>query len=212
MTKAMIALPLTIGVLTTCGCGGARYGANLRVQPSSAAATVDGAGNSAAHVSSPGGYLKNDGDKDADDSSGNKGGVNDDKALLATYGGPAHPSDRRAITTVVKSYYASAVREDGATACRLLSSNLVSGLVESQSELSQDELATCPAALRLLFKRQHGQLIADEIPAMSVTAVNVKANVGLVTLGFRALPEAEILVSRERHAWKIDALLDSEMP
>jgi len=46
---------------------------------------------------------------------------------------------------------------------------------------------------------------------MVVISVHAKGNLGLAVLGFRRVPESEILVEREGSSWKIDALFDSEM-
>jgi hypothetical protein len=41
--------------------------------------------------------------------------------------------------------------------------------------------------------------------------VRVKGSRGLALLGFRATPERQIPLRRERGAWKVEALLDREL-
>lgn len=161
----------------------------------------------------PGGYLKADGDGDNDDDNGHqkKGTVNDDVTLLSYYGGTAPPADRQAITAVIKRYYAAAVAEDGMTACSLLHSSVALALAKGQSQATQAGKAACAAALAPLLKQQHKYLVAIEVPTMVVPVVHAKGDLGLAVLGFRSQPEGEILVEREGRAWKLGALLDSEL-
>jgi hypothetical protein len=158
-----------------------------------------------------GGYLKEDGDKDGDDHGRPVRGENDDLTLFAAYGRRASSADARAITALVKRYYAASATEDSATACSLLSSSLITGVVTEQSQTGQGAGKTCPASIAPLLKQQHQQLVADDVATMVVTSVHVKGDLGLAALGFRTMPEAEIVVEREGQAWRIDALFDSNM-
>ena len=45
-----------------------------------------------------------------------------------------------------------------------------------------------------------------------MTGAHVNGAAALVTLGFRTVPEREIILQREGGAWKIDALFDSPLP
>jgi hypothetical protein len=47
---------------------------------------------------------------------------------------------------------------------------------------------------------------------MKVVEERVKGALGLAVLGFRTTPESEIIVERERRAWKIAALFGTYMP
>lgn len=180
-------------------CGGASKDTSSTSRSSSAATVT------------PGGYLRNDGDKDPDDKDPtDKDPGLDDSALLAIYGGETSRAEMRAVTSVVKLYFAAATAEDGTQACPLLAAGLAAELSTSQSTQSVDK--ACAAPLSLLFKQQHQSLLADDAATMVVTAVHVKGDLGLAVLGFQSVPEAEILLQREGHVWKIDALFDSEMP
>jgi hypothetical protein len=166
--------------------------------------------SSASQVSPAGGYLKDDGDKDFDDVSSYHGHPeNDDRSILAPYGSRTSPADTSAVTTLVKRYYVAAAAGDGAQACSLLSSSLATGLALGGS--TQSTVSECAAPMSQLFKQQHQRLVAQEVATMVVVGVHVKGNTGLAVLGFKKMPESEITVVREDHAWKIDALFESDM-
>jgi hypothetical protein len=211
--RSLLAL-FAVGLLSVClaACGGTSKGAGSASHASSNAAATGSTPLTTSSTTPPGSYFKNDGDKDGDDEDrGGKSADNDDRALLAAYGNEAGQADKRAVTTVVKGYYAAAAAGDGAKACSLLATSLAMGLAEGQSQSVQSGGKTCAAAVSLLFKQQHQQLAADDVATMVVTGMHVKGNLGLAVLGFKTMPEGEILVEREDRAWKIDALFDSDM-
>jgi hypothetical protein len=207
--RATFAL-LTAAILGLCSCGGAdnpvgsspTASSNTTAAHSAAAATTQ-------RAMSPEGYLKYDNDIDPDYY--RKGPSNDDQSELTAAGRGASRADRRAIAAIVKSYYTAAADEDGAKGCSLLHSSLATVLAEAQGRPTSGG-GTCAASLSLLFRRQHQHLAADDAKTMVVTGVHVKDNVGLATLGFRTMPETEIVLEREGSAWKIDALYDSPLP
>lgn len=156
--------------------------------------------------------TKTDADKD-NDASGFADEKNNDSVL--DFGHAADSSDQREITSLIKRYYAAAVTENGAKACSLLYSTIEESVPEDYgiSPPSQPYLrgTTCPAVLTLLFKHYHPQLLL-EYPKLEVARVRMIEHHGLVILRFGKLPEREIPVGREGHTWKLDALLDNEMP
>lgn len=170
-----------------------------------------GAANSGA--ASAGRYLKNDGDRDIDDENKNDESFeNDDRSLLASYGSKAKSADAREVASVVKSYYAAAATSDGTKACELLSVSIGAGLAASQGPSTANEGRRCASGAADLFKEQHQRLVRDNVTTMMVTSVRVKGDLGLAVLGFKTVPEGEILVQREGRAWRIADLLDSQMP
>jgi hypothetical protein len=161
----------------------------------------------------PGHYLKNDGDEDYDDAPNYRHGNRDARIFLTTYGHLASPAETRAVRKLIRNYYTAAAAGDGASDCALLDTALATGLVPEQSGSSNAGAHnTCATAMSQLLAQQHQRLVADDIPSMIVPAVYLKGNFGLAVLGFRRTPESEIVITREGHAWKIDALFDSEMP
>ncbi|MGH2911044.1 MAG: hypothetical protein ACRDJ3_01065 [Solirubrobacteraceae bacterium] len=168
-------------------------------------------------VTPPGGYLKRDGDGSYDDKGGNPYYAHhrdDDEIFLATYGREADRVDKRTITAMVKRYYAAAVAGEGAKACALLLPSLVKATVEVHGQVVNGSAAydsACAPIMTSMFKRQHQELLADEVATMRVLDVHVKRNMGVVVLGFRRVPERVILIAREGTNWMIDGLLDGEM-
>jgi hypothetical protein len=207
---ALLAAAL-LGVGTT-GCGDAGNAGSTSQPPSDTIAAASDSSGAVSSATSPGGYSKKDGDKDNDDNlRGNKSAENDDAALLHSYGGDVAQVVRQEVTALVRRYYTAALAADGVRACSLLSASLAGGVAEEPAQPSATT-NSCASTVAALFRQQHTQLAADDVPTMGVTEVRAKGNLGLAVLGFRRLPEGEILIAREGGAWKIDSLLDSEMP
>lgn len=72
-------------------------------------------------------------------------------------------------------------------------------------------LALLATALVLLFRHSHSLLTA-ELLKLEVSRVRLVGHRGFAILSFGAMPERQIPVGREGHTWKIQALLDSELP
>jgi hypothetical protein len=127
------------------------------------------------------------------------------------WGRAASAADRRAVTSVVKSYYAAAAAGDAVRACSLMYSIFAEEIPEEYGESPPGPPGlhgtTCAAVLAKLFKQQHRRLVAD-LATLEVTRVRLKGRRGLAILHFRTAAHREIPVHRERRAWKIDALLD----
>jgi hypothetical protein len=153
-----------------------------------------------------------DGDHDND-----TGAVGDDtnNNSVLDFGHAAGTSDKQTITALLKRYYAAAAAEDGARACSMLYSTLAEAVPEDygQSPPGQPYMrgTTCPAVMTLLFKHFHPQ-ITLELPRLDVARVRLIEHHGLAVLHFGAMPERKIAVAREGHTWKVEALLDGEVP
>jgi hypothetical protein len=208
--KAMALLAmfaLTGGMLA---CGGTKDDPASGARASSNAATTSGGGGGnpsgvSASTEAPGSYLESDGDSDHDEHE--KGLTSDDKTGILVRGHRASRADTRAIATAVKSYYVAATRGDVTRGCSLLASSLATAIAEGEGQP-----ATCAAALSGLFKQLHERLAAEDFTTMVVTGAYVDGTAGLATLGFRTMPESEIVVQRQGHTWKIDGLSDSTIP
>jgi hypothetical protein len=129
-------------------------------------------------------------------------------------GHPADATDRRAITTLIKRYYAAALAENGAKVCSLLYSTLAEAVPEDYSGEPgvpyMHGAKTCAEAMTLFFKHFHPQLAA-EVPKLKVALIHLQEHQGAVQLSFGTLPERETTVSREGHTWKMTTLLDKEL-
>lgn len=139
--------------------------------------------------------------------------TNNNSAL--NFGQAADATDTHTITALLKRYYAAAYAENGAGACQMIYSTLAESVPEDygQSPPGQPYMrgTTCAAVLTLLFKHDHPQL-AVELPKLTVTRVRLMEHHGIAILHFGTLPERQIPVAREGHLWKVEALLDSEVP
>jgi hypothetical protein len=155
-----------------------------------------------------GSYLKSDGDQDKDDGNPVDAAEHTD-TLVDVYGRPVDQLDKRAVTILIKRYYAAAVARDDTEACLLLASTLATGLAEGQGQGAGGDGKTCASVVAPLFEQQHAQLAEDDVATMVVIAVRVKGDIAMATLGFRTMPVGKIFVKRERGTWKMDALLDT---
>lgn len=211
--RPLLALLITALLgLTTVACGGASKSPGSTSPTSPTSGSTDSSTTTVASSAESSGYLKNDGDNDNDDLRHPVKAENDDRMLLVTYGHKADPADTRSVTTLVKSYYAASTAGEGMKACSLLYSSLAVGLADGQGQSAGGATDACAKPMSLLLKQQHQRLAVEDASTMTVIGVYVKGDVGLVVLGFRASPESEIIVEREGHTWKIDALFDSDVP
>jgi hypothetical protein len=161
------------------------------------------------HTVPPGGYLKSDSDADSDDHQDTGPSSDDQQEMGSAVRHGASSADKRAITSIVRRYYAAAAIGDGTKGCSLLASSLATAITTQQSQLAN---RTCAASLARLFKQQHQHLTAENATTMVVTGVHVSKTVGFVTLGFKKQPEGELVIQREDGTWKINALFDSPLP
>jgi hypothetical protein len=209
--KPLLALPsIALLGLGVNACGG--KGAGSAPQFSSSFAVTGNATTST--VRPKGSYLR--GDDDADETNHK----DEDDYSTRNYGHAASAGDKRTIVALVKRYYAVAAADDGARACVLIYSSLAKGSnLGEAAEVAYPPAPgvpplrgrSCAQIMSLLFKEDHQQLAAD-VATIEVTSVRVKGRYGLALLGFRTSPERQIPVRRERGVWKIDTLLDEELP
>jgi hypothetical protein len=205
-------IPLAIAMLASpiAACGGTSGTPALVAHSSSNNVTASGTAARAGQSARPsGGYLRSDGDLDPDDQGK---APNDDEWEMAAAGHGASGAEQRAITSIVRNYYAVATAGDGAKGCSLLDHALAQATAQGAGNAATGGASTCAASLSLLFKQQHQYLAAEDAATMVVTGVHVKGSVGVVTLGFKTMPEAELLLHRDGRAWRINALFDHQLP
>ena len=138
----------------------------------------------------------------------------DDNASLH-FGRPADAADAQTVTGVVHRYYRARAARDGATACSLIYSVTAAAITENLGRPPGPPSlrgGTCPVVVSKLFKQHHTRMAAD-VAKLRVTAVRVGGDqaVALLKLG-EGRPERFISLRRERRAWKLDRLLDAEIP
>jgi hypothetical protein len=121
----------------------------------------------------------------------------------------ASAPDRRAITALVKRYYAVAAADDGARACSLMYSTFAEGVPEDYGQPPGPPNLrgkTCAVIMSKLFKqlpREPSAVLAKT----EVTDVRVRGRWGFVQLHSSAMPTGEISAERERGTWKIQGLI-----
>jgi hypothetical protein len=197
---ALLASALLATGAVACGSSGPSASARAGAGSSRATSTSS---------SAAGGYLREDGDEDADETSTAEGDQ-DDQTQLASYGPKAGPATTRAIANILRRYYAAAAAGDGDGACALLNAALAASLAAAAGPTGKDA-HTCAAGIAPVLAQQHQRLLAEQPATMTVIAVYAKGGLALATLGFKHAPESDILLTRAGSAWKIDALYDSLM-
>jgi hypothetical protein len=195
---ALLTIVLLSVVVLACGDAGSGTGPASPL-PSNSGVTRRGQTSSSSTSSHD--FLQSDGDKDKDESSHPSRRLDDDVSFFASYGSEASGAVEKTVALAVKRYYAAAAAEDGARACQLVAFGLASGFGH----------ASCASGLSLLFRQHHAQLVAEDVATMVIISVHLKGDLGVAELGFRAMPRSEILIARERGAWKVDALFESEV-
>lgn len=166
------------------------------------------------HIGDPDGDNSHDNDKDAyyDYKPDDNGNYHDsDDLVVIQYGRAASAAQARAITAVVKRYYATAAAGDGAAACSQLVPSLVKATPVVYGQFGAFYLRgakTCPGVTARLFKHFHGQLAHP----VHVTSVRVQGDNGLALFGSRTMPASYMTLMREGGAWKITRILGSPLP
>lgn len=153
-----------------------------------------------------------DRDNDSDNSTGSY--YDSDDSGVRDFGHAADASDKQVITTLVERYYHVAAAEDGAAGCSMIMKSLERSLPEDLGRSPGPTYLrgkTCSAVMSKVFKQDHQQLAAYAA-GLEITGVRIDGNRGIAVLGFKALPGRQMRLAREGHAWKLEGLLDSELP
>lgn len=203
----MLVAVLTAVCVVACGSSTGRSSSSTAVPGRHTSSSAAAAEIAPAPVLS-----KIDGDED-NDIGAPSDDTNNSQALAI--GHPASPVERRAITALIKRYYAAALAGNGAAACSMLFSTLEESVPEDYgvSPPGQPYMKgkTCPAVLDGVFRHFHPQLAA-ELPSLKVARMGVNGRHAMVILTFGKMPMREIPTSREGRIWRIGALLDTEVP
>ncbi|HEY5287030.1 MAG TPA: hypothetical protein VIJ50_07990 [Solirubrobacteraceae bacterium] len=161
------------------------------------------------------GYMKADSDQDSDVGSPYDDPNNNNNAL--DVGRAAGAQERHAVTALLERYYTAAAAGNGRAACAMIVASLAGSVAEDYGHGSAGSPylsagTSCPEVMGLLFAHFHAQL-SVELPKLRVARVRILAGGGaLAILSFASMPEREISVGREGSAWKLQALLDGEVP
>ena len=213
MKSLLVLLAVAPLALYASACGGSGRSGSTAQSSSATTAPTSTVATSASDTTSPPALTKPDSDKDNDISAYKDKA---DNGEVLDYGRAASPADQRAVTDLVKRYYAAALAEDRAKACAMIYSTLSEGVAEDYGQASAGPPylragKTCSEVMVLLFKHSHNQLAA-EVPKLKVSRVRLNGRRGWAVLSFGSLPEREISVGREGHTWKVSMLIDDELP
>jgi hypothetical protein len=211
MRHALTLMMIIMASALMAACGG--KGKTTELGPATYSARVGSTVNLRTHGRA--GYFADDDDADED-----KRHTDPDDRALFHRGRAATAAETRAITDVVKKYIAVAAAEESAKACALVIGRLARGTglgdavpreyaAAPGSSVFRDK--NCAEVEALLFQLDHRRLLAESA-MVDVIGIRIAAHGALAILGFRATPERELRLQRERGKWKIDGLLDDELP
>jgi hypothetical protein len=223
----LVAIPLAIASITACGSQGTSSAVSTSTKSAPEGGAVSGA--MPAVRKAFGDYDKDDygpgDDADNDDSNARKDRDNDsdnptnsyfdgDDSSVLGFGHAASSTEARAITDLVRSYYAAAAARDGKTACALLYLPLAESVAEDLGQSSGPPYLrgnSCSIVMSKVFTLNNKQLSAYAA-RLKVSTVRIKKNNGQAVLSFKTLPGRVLALEREHGTWKIGALVDSELP
>jgi hypothetical protein len=177
---------------------------------SGGAAASAGTGSSGAAAAGSNGVPTGDQDGDGP----NDVAFDKDDSFITTFGHASSPADGRAITSLVKRYYAAIASGDGVTACTLLFFVIVESAPETYGQTAFDATAGrgkgCGPVLSKVFKGSHQQLLAEN-RHLKVLAIRIQGKRAWVLLRFGPKSVRRIIAYREGNSWKIGELLDTEL-
>jgi hypothetical protein len=149
-------------------------------------------------------------DGDGDDDSFGQGPADTDKDAIATYGPAADPTERQAIVSVIRRYYAAAAADDGAEVCSLTYSLFAESLVEAHSRgrgapaLRGD---SCAQVAAKLLAGRHSE-IARDLAALRVTVIQLRERQGWAVARFGIANERIVQLQHlPDGAWAMNVLL-----
>jgi hypothetical protein len=153
-----------------------------------------------------------DAEGDSDNPSGSRYDSDDNDVLY--FGRAATPSEERAISTVVRRYYAAASVADGARACRLLYSLTAEDFAEEHGQPPDPSglprPGACARAVSVLFRQQHRRFAADAA-TLRVARVRVSGTHAIVLLDVGEGPLHHTYVQREQGGWKVKEFWETGM-
>lgn len=160
------------------------------------------------------GHESKDPDVDGDNDRMKRRGYYDhDDGKIRAYGHRPSAEDERALTALVKRYYAAASADDGAAACSMLTPTFAKSIPLDYGRGSAGpaflrSATTCPGVLTLLLEHAHAQASAP----ITVKRIRVKGARGLVLIGAPGVPAGYLEAQHEGGAWRLVGTLASPLP
>jgi hypothetical protein len=210
MRPLVALLAVVLLSLSASACGASKNATSV----SQTSSTVEAPSNVAPTATTTSSSHEPNNENDNDDHRRLKVPVDDtNNGTIRAYGHAASAADTRAVTSLLKRYYAIALAGEGAKACTMIVPSLVKAIPLDYGQFGAPYLhgaKTCAAVMSRLFKHEHRQLAA-EIPHMKLLSLRLGGNQGLVLLGFGRMSERQITVIRPGGTWKLAVLLDGEV-
>lgn len=147
--------------------------------------------------------------KDANDTDGDPAS-NDDEPVI-DFGQAASPADTRAITTLVKRFYAATSQANGTAICSLIYNVIAETIPEDYEHSAGLKGRTCAEVMGKVFAKQHRQIARDR-SKLKVRRVRVDGVKGIVTVYLGKHPEPYFLVHRQGSEWKMERLFITTLP
>lgn len=177
-----------------CACASAPLAQRAR----SSASTGKAASSAAAYE------AKRDADNDNDNVSGSR--YDSDDSQVLDFGRAAGAAEARRIATLVVRYYQAAAAADGARACAMLYAPIAESVVE-QFAGTPLRGRSCRAVMSALF-RGHRRELASKLASLRILGTRVAGERGIVLMRFGGGGARELVLHRERGAWRVLALQD----
>jgi hypothetical protein len=130
---------------------------------------------------------------------------------IQEYGAKAASGDTAAIAGIVKRYYAAVAAGDGSGACALLSAEMSRTIVATFANSPALRGKGCSAIIPALYKVPAGRARVA-FAKVAVTSVRVKGDRAFALLRSPSSPSGEMPMLREGGAWKVNALMGSNLP
>jgi hypothetical protein len=156
-------------------------------------------------------HGKIDGDGDLD---GGRDDRYDGDDGIHNFGHAANKTELGAAEILIRSYYTKAIGGKSTQACSLVYRSLAESLPHDLGQTGPSYLrgvTTCSEFVTRLFRQNRRQL-AVYARRLRVADMRVAGTIGLVVLSLGGLPRRKIEVIRENDTWKLDSLIDTELP
>jgi hypothetical protein len=134
----------------------------------------------------------------------------EDDEQAVRFGHAASASQARAVTALVKRYYAVAATGDGAKACTMLLPSFAKAVPLEYGKYGPSYLhggKTCAGVMTRLFAHARRELAAS----VQVTNVRVSGPTALAFLGSKKMRASSIVLHRQGSGWRIAQVLGSTL-
>ncbi|HEU0249440.1 MAG TPA: hypothetical protein VFR48_01825 [Solirubrobacteraceae bacterium] len=155
------------------------------------------------------------GPKDRDnDADGGSGYFDSDDVEISDFGRPASAAELRSIHALLERYYPAVAAGEGAVACGLTYRQLAGSVAETLGRPPGPAFArgrTCTTVMNELLAHYRRQLRLFA-PRLSIVRARVDGRDARIVLRFGPSPLREMYLAREGEEWRIDEVLDHDLP